>query len=135
VRLGRETPRVRLLAVSFLFVAACGGGAEDTTTTSTSLPPTAEEEAYLDALAELGPAPVQRDVAIAFGRETCRTLRLLQAAGVQGPGAADAIRAVDLDGASSQELVEYGRVLTAAPLTLCTDVAFYAADVSYWLGL
>jgi hypothetical protein len=55
--------------------------------------------------------------------------------GATGPAAADAIRAVDLDGASGREMAQYGAALSAAPPYLCPDVEFFGSDVAYWLGI
>lgn len=126
---------IALLLVTSAMVS-CGGSVEETTTTSTSAPPTldAEAEAFVAALASTG-ASLAGDDALALGRDICRSLRVLQAAGVQGAGAADALRTVDLDGATTGELATYGKVLDAASRTLCPDASFYARDVSYWLGV
>ena len=112
-----------LLPLLFLTLAmvlvACSSSEDPTTTTTTVVDAGAD-----DAAAE-GPP----DVAA-----MCRTLALYSAARVPPAAAAEALIAVDLEGATSQEMAEYGDLLIGAPAEECPEHYRYAEAIQYWLG-
>jgi hypothetical protein len=134
-RESRVVTWVSVLAIGLLVVAGCGGGGGEETTTTTTVPLSAEETEFLTVFAIAGGADLEAAGAVELGHSVCRTLRLLNAAGVPGALAADAIREVDLAELSAQELGTYGAALAAVAGTLCPEVAFLATDTAYWLGL
>lgn len=126
---------IGLLAAGLL-AAACGGSGDESTTTSTAAQLSTAEESYVAAFTASGATEgLSISAAIDLGESVCHSLRLLDAAGANGPAAADAIRSVDLDDASAQEMAQYGAALAAAPPYLCPDVEFFGSDVGYWLGI
>ncbi len=104
----RRSVGLLILAIA-LVLGACSSSATDTTTTTT----------------------VDTD---ATDARMCRTLELLEAAGVPGPSAALAIEKVDLANAPSQARGAYGDLLVSATRNLCPASTAYADDVAYWLG-
>ncbi len=113
-----------LLAVTAMVIlGACSSSTADSTTTA---PPTS---AGPTATASSGTAATDQ-----VELQMCRTLELLEAAGVTGPAGAFALEAVDLADADGPTRSAYGDLLISAPRSHCSDFIAYADDVAYWLG-
>jgi hypothetical protein len=106
-----------LLLVAGLVVASCSSAATETTTTESST--------------VTGSTGEQDEAAISA---MCRTLSLLDAAGVPAGAASVALTFVDLDGLPTSESATYAALLISAPRTDCPDQIVYADEIAYWLG-
>ena len=69
-----------------------------------------------------------------LNQQMCRTLELLESAGVTGPHAAASLEAVDLADAAGPQRSAYGDLLVGAPRSHCSNLVIYADYVAYWLG-
>jgi len=123
----REIRFVALLTLTIALVA----GACSSDTPGTSLTTTTATDAAGESAAQTTTTVVGADD---LDAQMCRTLELLEAAGVLAPSAAVSIEAVDLAEATSQERSAYGNLLISAPTMHCPESALYAYDIAYWLG-
>jgi hypothetical protein len=105
-----------------LTVASCSSSTSDTTTSSTEAPTVSVED---------GGSVSDLDVAVAA---MCRTLSLLDAAGVAPGPASVALTEVDQDGLTTSELAAYGAMLIEAPRSACPEHTALADEIAYWLG-
>ena len=100
-----------VLAIAFgIAVGGCSSTATDTTSSTTTA---AGEE---------------------LEQQMCRTLEILEASGVSGPAAANALLTVDLADADNSARSAYGHFLIDASRSHCPASTAYADDVAYWLG-
>lgn len=99
-----------------LTVASCSSSTSDATTSSTEAPTVSVSDV---------------DVAVAA---MCRTLSLLDAAGVAPGPASVALTEVDQDGLTTSELAAYGATLIEAPRSACPEHTALADEIAYWLG-
>ena len=114
-----------LVAVFALALGACSSDDSGDTSTTTSA-----EGGDTESGAPSTTVPDDEE-AVA---QMCRTLQLLNNAGVFPQTAAVAMEATDLLDATSQERAAYGDLLVLAPQEECTYLTGYADEIAYWLG-